>query len=296
MTMAAVERSVKGLTVAVMVLAGMTALAFPEIPKASAKALGVTRGKPFTAGLVFINGRFITPPYTVERWGTGLRINGRQITGQIIDWSEFAKTQTGFKATRNEEAPAVEPAALAPVPAPAAEPVVTVADDDSSLDDLFDDDPKPKAKKPVKPVVAPKPKAPPKPKVTVEYSFDGNFIPNETTRNLVLRINAARTEIDRLLRAGGFLCFGDSYSRVTGDDRTAKKLIEALPEIMKNATSEESFMAGVRGAQLYYLNDTLCKELFRNRIDYRRLQEFRERQRRDEEWKNVLKRSSQPLL
>ena len=60
-----------------------------EIPKASGKALGVTRGRQFDAGLVFINGKFIEPPYVVERWGVGISINGTPAVPQVIDWTEF---------------------------------------------------------------------------------------------------------------------------------------------------------------------------------------------------------------
>ena len=64
-------------------LAAATAFAFQPIPKESAKALGMTRGKPFVAGVVFINGKFIDPPYTVERWGTGIRINQTPVSIRI---------------------------------------------------------------------------------------------------------------------------------------------------------------------------------------------------------------------
>ena len=53
---------------ALMVAALATAAsAMHEIPKASAKALGVTRGKSFSSGVVFIEGKYIPPPYVVER-------------------------------------------------------------------------------------------------------------------------------------------------------------------------------------------------------------------------------------
>ena len=45
---------------AVVVATG--AFAFQPVPTESAKALGVTRGKPFSAGLVFVNGKYIEPP------------------------------------------------------------------------------------------------------------------------------------------------------------------------------------------------------------------------------------------
>jgi hypothetical protein len=40
------------------------------------KALKATVGKPFSAGYVFVDGHYINPPYTVQRYGTVIRING----------------------------------------------------------------------------------------------------------------------------------------------------------------------------------------------------------------------------
>ena len=131
---------------AAAVMAATGAFAFQPIPKEGAKALGVTRGKPFSAGVVFINGKYIEPPYVVERWGTGIRINKEPVTGQVIDWNEFLKTQEGVKVEKRTEtvpaAPVVQQAA------PAVEDV-----DSSSLDDLFDDDPKPVKRRTIRPPV-----------------------------------------------------------------------------------------------------------------------------------------------
>ena len=96
------RRVTVALAVAMMATAG---LAFEPIPKASARALGVTRGKSFSSGAVFVNGKFLAPPYVVERWGTGIRINQTPVTDQVVEWTEFLKTQRGFKMTKTEVAP-----------------------------------------------------------------------------------------------------------------------------------------------------------------------------------------------
>ena len=276
---------------AAVVLVAFAAAGMPEIPRASAKALGVTRGKPFSSGVVFVEGKYMPPPYVVERWGNGIRINSKPVTGPIVPWSEFLKTQEGVKVTKSE----AEPAA-APAPAQSA-PAASSADiDDTSLDDLFDDDPKPKAKKPSASAASRPAAAPPKPRVSVTYSLDGEFKPNAATKALVSRINAVRTEIDRILRNGGFICFGESYSRVTGDSRSALTLLERLPAIQRSATDLNAFRSAVRSAGLVYLNEVLCEELFRNRIDYRKLQEQHEKMRREAELNNMIKEISKPLL
>lgn len=267
--------------------------AMPEVPVASAKALGVTKGKPFREGLVFINGKYLPPPYVVSRWGTGLRINNKPITGQVIDWTEFLKTQQGVKVSRTETQAETAPAAEEKP----AEPEVQESDEDvdTSLDDLFDDDPKPKAKKPAarRPVFK---KAPARPKTLVSYSLDGEFVHNEASRALVTRINSARTEIDRTLRSGGFICFGDNYQRVSGDSRTAQRLLEKLPEMQRDASSPQSFISKVRGGGMVYFTDELCHDLYRNRIDYRRLMDRREQWKKDRQMENFLKDAGTPLF
>ena len=259
------------------VLATMAAFAFQPVPKESAKALGVTRGKSFSAGAVFVNGKYVEPPYVIERWGTGIRINSIPVTGQIIDWSEFIKTQSGAKAATTEAVPAptAEPTEAAkPVESPA--PAADV--DESSLDDLFDDNPKPK-----KAAGAAKRVAKPKPVPTVVYSLEGDFVPNEASKKLVRRINARRTSIDKILRSGGFICFGDAYARVTGDARTLQEMLEKLPELLQHAEDEKDFSSKVRAAHMIYLNEVLCADLYRNRTDYRKLKELRKKIKEDRE-------------
>ena len=285
----------RGWLCVVFLLAASTAFAFQPIPKESARALGVTRGRAFSAGAVFVNGKYIEPPYVVERWGTGIRINQIPVTGQVIDWSEFVRTQDGVKIEKKEVLSASAPA-LVPQSAP-----VSAADSDdinaSSLDDLFDDDPKPAKRKPAsKPAAAVRSVAPATPRTVVTYALTGDFRANDESKALVRRVNAARTEIDRTLRTGGFICFGDSYSQVTGDRRTLLSMLESLPELLQRSATLESFRAGVRTANLVYLNEVLCEDLYRNKIDYRKLKDRRERIKSDEKWNQILEDVSQPIF
>ena len=269
-------------------LTAATAFAFQPIPKESAKALGVTRGKPFVAGAVFINGKFIDPPYTVERWGTGIRINQTPVTGQVVDWNEFLKTQDGVKVEKKTIEAAAAPAAVESV-------ATSVKDSADALDELFDDDPKPV--KPLRSTSTPSaPSRPAAPRTEVTYSMDGAFKPNDASRALLKRINDARTGIDRILRAGGFICFGNNYSRVTGDKRTLAKMMAALPDLLQKSATVEEFNAGVRSANLIYLNEVLCEDLFRHWLDYRKLQKRNERIQSDERWDQVLQEASDPVF
>ena len=262
-------------------IAALSSFAFQPIPKASARALGVTRGKSFSKGLVFINGKYLPPPYVVERWGTGIRINSTPVTGQVLDWNEFLKTQPGLKIVKSEPE-ATEPAPEAEVAEKTNEvqKIETATADVKSLDDIFGDESDASEAKAETPPPAPKEtvrksEPPPKPKATVSYELEGEFVKNDAAKVLLRRVNQARTEIDRILRTGGFICFGDRYPRVTGDNRTLKGLLAKLPELQQKATDEESFVSSAYAANIVYLNEILLKELYKNRIDYLQLKRLR---------------------
>lgn len=268
-----------------------------EIPKASAKALGVTKGKSFSSGLVFVNGKYIEPPYVVERWGVGIRINGTPVIGQVIDWTEFIKTQPGAKVTKSESAAAEVPEE--PEEEEEEEEEIDDLDDDldSSLDDLFDDDPKP-AKK-ASPKKAPKKKAKkkaPKPTTTVSYTLEGDFVANDASKAMVTRINKLRTDLNSTLLKGGILIFGDRYSRVAADSHSAEQVLNALPDLQKKSSSAAELAAGARAAGLVYLSSSVCADLFANKVDYLKLQRRRAKWQEDQKVKKLLNGSNKKSL
>lgn len=266
-----------------------------EIPKASAKWLGVTKGKPCAEGVVFVNGKYIAPPYTVSRWGVGIRINDINVIGQVVDWNEFLKTQSNVKVTKSE-APAADTSAE-DEPEEDLDDWSDDEDDDSSLDDLFDDDPKPAAKKAAKkPAKKAAKRRPAKPVATVSYSLEGDFVPNEKTDAFKARINAKRTEINTKLAAGGFYFFGDKYAPVTGDVRTTEQILKHLPGILKSSTSVNGFVNSVRSANLVFLTRPICTDLFGNKRDYLKLQQRREKWEKDREFKKLLNGSGSTSL
>lgn len=269
-----------------VILAACGAQAFEKIPFASAKALQAARGKLFDAGLVFVNGKYVKPPYCVERWGTGLRINNQPVTGQVVDWVEFLKTQEGVKVTKTEvPVPVAAPVVAPTVPTPS--PAETMDDDDddedTSLDDLFDDAPKKKAK-PARPKVAKSPvvapRVPAAPQVSVSYELEGPFKANAASAKLLEKINRERTTIDAHLRKGGFVFFGDGYSRVMGDKVMAANLLQRLPDILRNATDERQLVQDLRSAGFYFLNESVCHDLYQNRLDYTVLTGLRDKRQR----------------
>ena len=245
--------------------------AFATVPKQALVELKATVGKPFSSGLVFVNGKFLDPPYKVERYGTALRINGVQVTNEIIPWTEFLKTQAGVRVEKVEPPPAA--AAPAPVQetASAAEETATSDSYTDDIDDLFDDDPKPKKKVAAKPAaVKRQPKAaPPQPTTTVV--LDGEFVPNDKTKAMVARINKERTRVETVLRKGGCYFFGTRYTPISVDRMPAEMFLSSIPGVMKSNTAFEPFSSAARAKGITFLSEAVLRDLFRNRLDYIRL-------------------------
>lgn len=270
----------------VLAIAAALAVPFAEAsfqpnPKGAVKALKVTRGKPFKTGLVFIDGKYIPPPYTIERYGLVLRVNKIQATNPVIPWEEFIKTQEGVTVSKTTTGGTSDAATDAPEPEP--EPEI-LSDDDDPLADLFDDEPSSKKSSPKKPAYKPRPR---KPTVVTTYSFDGEFVPNDTTKALLAKINQSRTEVDALLRQGGFVCFGADYSRVTGDSGTSKMLLMKLPDMMKTCQSAAALRQAIRANGFTFIPDELCRDLYQNRVDYIKLFE-RQKAAKEEAEMNAL--------
>lgn len=261
---------------------------FPRPPAAAVAALNKTVGKPFSAGYVFIDGKYIKPPYTVERYGTVVRINGFQVTSEIVPWEEFVKTQSGVTVTKTE-VPAADDASAEAAAEPEPEPELEEEDDDSasSLDDLFDDDPKPK-KSTVKKTTKKRVVKPKKPAAVVSYSFEGNFVQNERSKALLAKVNAARTKIDSQLRSGGNFFFSARYSNVSGDAGASRRIIEKLPEIMRKNSDREAFGQACRQAGLVYFQSALLDDLHKNRFDYLQLVERRKADLSKSQWQSLL--------
>ena len=112
--------------------------AFPEVPQEAKEELGSTSGRPVMSGFVFINGRYLPPPYTVARVGNGIFINRLQVQ-QPVPWSRFQPQAEEDKAVDSDgDFESVEETP------PADKPVKRERKGDSAgnadaLDDLFED-------------------------------------------------------------------------------------------------------------------------------------------------------------
>lgn len=268
-----------------------------EIPKASGKALGVTKGKPFSDGIVFVNGKYLEPPYVVERWGCGIRINGQPVIAEAIAWSEFVKTQPGAKVIKTETPAGASDAEAADDEEEDDLDDMYDDDDDSSLDDLFDDDPKPAKKAAPKKAAKKKvKKAPKKPKATVTYTLEGDFVANDASNKLKTRVNKIRTDINTTLLNGGVIIFGDKYARVTADALSAELILDKLPEIERTCKSGSQLLSAARAAGIVYLTPPIAADLARNRTDYIKLQQRRVKWKKDREINKMLNGSGSGSL
>ncbi len=278
--------SVKAILAAACMSLAACACAFAPVPD-EAKCLGRTKGKPFSKGIVFLNGKYMPPPYRVERIGNAIFINRRQVTEQIIHWREFVKTQEWAEEASGESR-ADEPReeAREPEKAKTACAVQTGKDDapsdeksdeENALNDLFADDEDGAGDK--KPAAVPKRETPaaatvkreePAPKPAKNHKF----VMNAQAKKLVNRIRAVRTNIDKTLRMGGFICFGDKYSRIEGDKPIAKLLMAELPNAQKTSSSARELESKLRSAGLEFVSYNLCNDFYRNRFDYLKLQKL----------------------
>jgi len=257
-----------------------------KVPAAAVKNLKITRGKPIRTGMVFMDGEFISAPYTVERYGTALRINGKQITGPLVPWDEFLKTQAGAKVTTSTtEVPAE---AGAPEPEEPEEELFEDDEDDDPLAALFDDEPKPKKAKPKKAAKKKKP-AGPRQVTTTKVEFDGDFEMNPACQKMVDRINSRRTMIDQNLRNGGFYFFGSGYSGANGDAALAMSLLKVLPEAIRGANSGDQLHATLRAKGFPFVSAAICQDLMAHRSDYVKLIELRKKLEADAQFNSLIK-------
>jgi len=290
---------------------------FPKPPDDAVKALQITIGTPFNDGYVFINGKYEPPPYRVERYGNVIRINGIQVSRQIVPWAEIAKTQKGFAVRRvsaepdqekdaaardaageDEEkdepsAPQEQPAAAAPRQNPVPHP----RRDSLSLEELFGEKPaaaraeweEPKIAERPAPAARPKPQQRSKRRTPAEVVvFDGEFKHDETTLAHLAKMNDLRTKIDSKLRAGGYIFFGTRYPLTVGNANMTKYMVGKLPDIMRRNTSRDAFVNDMHRAGLSFLPPKVMDDLFRNRLDFLNLQERAKKQIRQDKWRDEM--------
>ena len=258
---------------------GYPSFASPQME--AVKKLKLRVGYPVQKGLVFVNGKYIEPPYKVERYGTVIRINSVQVTNPIVPWEQFLKTQSGYRIETSQGDYKIE-TVEEDVPVEIEEEVeVEVAN--AQLDSLFEDDVPQnadnsetrKVKRKIKRVVMQK-KCVEK-KVLVEGSrkkvvkYDGEFQFNYKVNGFLSKIDKERELIEKRLRSGWLLCFGSSYKRVEGDSVATRQVLDVLWRVQRDNNNLEAFVSAAQNETLGFLPRKVLIDFFKNRFDYVKL-------------------------
>ena len=267
-----------------------------EVCEDAIAEMGTTSGIPQMNGFVFLEGRYLPPPYTVSRKGNALFINRIQFE-QPVAWSYFAAadgvatakkavdadgdfqtvSEKTEKAVTKEERPA-QTASDKPKTA-------------KSIDDLFDDDAK---AKPTVKQAAPEAEKAAEETATVPKADAGFSAAAPTQRSpedvkrlkgeLKAKLDAMRKGYEQSLARGEFFFFGQRNSRVNGNYGTARALMKVLPNALRQSQSAQDLMQRLNEGDVYFLDFGNCAALFRNRNTFPQLEERLQKIEEDEKY------------
>lgn len=258
----------------------------PEVSEAALGELGSTYGIPQMNGFVFIEGRYVPPPYTVTRKGNGVFINRIQIE-QPVAWSLIEAAEAGGEPQKKAidadgDFEEVAPGAVKPAEpeAPAAAEPATAPKAVKSIDDLFADDDEPAPAKAENPMQAPAEEqlsAVPAP-VPVEAAPQQAVrrAPEEMKRlkdDLRTRLDTLRKGYELALGQGEVFFFSERQSRLNGNYGTARTLLQVLPGSLRNAQSPLDLMQRLNQGGVYFVDLAICSALFKNRMVFPLLDE-----------------------
>lgn len=260
-----------------MVSSFVLADGFEPCPAQAVANLKITSPrKPVRSGYVFVNGKYMPPPYRVTRHGTVLKINGTQVTGQIIPWSRFVDVpQSSVPAAKGVSASPEKTVKKAP------RKITTVDDlfaddsseeekpkssapDSSAIDELFGDGPA---------------KAPSAAEIKAEAIANATFVKTPKTVSMVNRINTYRSDVHRQLLNGDICFFGTRYSQINVPNQLARKFLDALPSAIKECADASSLYTRLRSQGFVFVSRHICDELFSNIADSSLIEERRRKER-----------------
>lgn len=242
----------------------------PEVPEEAIEALGTTVGTQQNSGFVFIEGRYLAPPYTVSRKGNGIFINRIQVE-QPFGWSAETLTPSAIpppKKTAEEpkkkdpektsifsDTPAQEGAEPSTNVLVAAEEKPAAAPAGNTLDALFDEGAA---------------KVPPEEKK--EAPAEKKAIPvvlaQKQKDELRQKLDMMRQRFEVGLAQGEIFLFNYKYGRLNGTYGTAKTLFSVLPEAVRYSQSPQDLMARLNQGGVYFLDINACTDLYRNKLNF----------------------------
>lgn len=267
-----------------MVSSFVLANGFEPCPAQAVVNLKITSPrKPVRSGYVFVNGKYMPPPYRVTRHGTVLKINGTQVTGQIIPWSKFVDVP-------QSSVPSVKPVSI-----PSKTPVKAPPKKITTVDDLFADDP-PEEEMKEKPKSSPQDtsaidelfgdgpaKAPSAAEVKAEAIANATFVKTPKTVRMVNRMNTYRSDVHRQLLDGDVCFFGSRYSQINVPNQLARKFLDVLPSAIKECPDASSLYTKLRSLGFVFISRQISEELFSNIADSSLIEERRRKERSTED-------------
>jgi len=252
---------------------GLSLSLFADVSERAVAELGSTFGLPQMTGFVFIEGRYLAPPYTVTRRGNGIFIN-RVFVEAPVPWiatpvaeddvvvpAAGAAKAVDADGDFEEEAPAVQ---QAPVPATKAPDAPKVA---KSIDDLFDDDfpdaPAPAARGQGVPAALP----------GGDDQAGGESAAKRDKSTTLAQLERIRKGYENALSQGEIFFFGQRHNRINGNYGTARALIGVLPKALRSAQSPQDLLQKLNQGGVYFIDIAICTELFRNKNTFPLLEE-----------------------
>jgi len=205
---------------------------WPEVPEEAIDALGKTVGTPQSNGFVFVEGRYLKPPYTVTRNGNGIFINRVQVE-QPFSWTAESLTPVATPPPQKTEE------ALA----------------GKTLDALFDNG-------------SAKPATEEKEGAGVEKQVITVILTQKQKDSLRQELDNMRMRFEVGLAQGEIFLFNDKNGRINGTYGTAKALFAVLPEAVRYAQSPQDLMARLNQGGVTFLDINACTDLYRNKLNF----------------------------
>jgi hypothetical protein len=240
------------------------------VPEEAIEVLGTTVGTPQNSGFVFIEGRYLAPPYTVSRKGNGIFINRIQVeqpfgwTAETLTPSTLATPKKAAEEPKKKELEKISIFSDAPVQeatVPPTNELVAVeekpvaAPAGNTLDALFNEGPAKVTPEDNKEASGEK-KAPPV------------ILSQKQKDELRQKIDTMRQRFEVGLAQGEIFLFNYKYGRLNGTYGTAKTLFSVLPEAVRYAQSPQDLMARLNQGGVYFLDINACTDLYRNKLNF----------------------------
>ena len=267
-------RKVRWFLLGLVCAASAVSAALPEVSAEALAVLGSTPGIPQMNGFVFIDGKYIAPPYTVSRRGNGIFINRIQVQ-QPVPWVDVAQPEAPKKVLDADgDFEVVEPEETK------VETKVKADDDEllfggpgnreekegaHAIDALFDDPPA-KKKEPEKKTAQP----------------TSASLSKQQIDELKGKLDTLRKKYETELGRGDIYFFSERNSRVNGTYGTAKTLFAVLPNALRYAQSPQDLMTKLNQGGVGFLDLAACADLHKNRMTWMQLDERRKQIEADE--------------